>query len=174
MWRPPTTATGEDVTTAVLGPAAWRAAADRRLRDSPGPRALLIVDVDRLRLVNRTVGRPSGDHVLRSVASVLRTVSAPNGVVGRVGDDEFVLLLAGVDRSTAEGLADRIHHHMTRIVAEDAPPGAHHLAPPGAGEVQVTIGVAATSGSDRPPGSVLPDLFWAADAALYTAKSVNR
>jgi diguanylate cyclase (GGDEF)-like protein len=174
VWRPPTTPDGVDVTTAVFSPTTWQALADQQLRDYPKSCALLMVDVDQLRLINQTVGHQNGDHVLRAVADVLRAVSAPGGIVGRVGDDEFVLLMVDVDRSTADAVARKVRQHVALITVESASLAAH--AAPASGEVTVTVGVAAGSGLRGSPGAGpgrwrLTDLFWSADAALYAAKA---
>ena len=75
-----------------------RRAMDDRLQlfiASATPFALMHVDLDFFKSVNDTLGHAAGDHVLLNVARIFRELTRDNDVVGRVGGDEFVLLLPG-------------------------------------------------------------------------------
>ena len=75
-----------------------RRAMDDRLRSliaSATPFALMHVDLDFFKSVNDTLGHAAGDHVLLNVARIFRELTRDNDIVGRVGGDEFVILLPG-------------------------------------------------------------------------------
>lgn len=70
---------------------------------------LLWVSLNRFREVNTSFGHQAGDKVLSSLARRLQTHSSTGGVIGRIGADEFVVLLPGASRARAEILAAHIH-----------------------------------------------------------------
>ena len=76
--------------------------------DAPGF-SVILVDLDRFKIVNDSVGHASGDRVLCDIASRLREIGGPNATVARLGGDEFGLLLDGVsEASGALTVADKI------------------------------------------------------------------
>ncbi|MGY1683050.1 diguanylate cyclase [Geodermatophilus sp. SYSU D01176] len=123
---------------------AARATADR-------PLSLLLVDVDEFKTVNDTLGHLAGDAVLRLVGE---TLARSEGVAGRVGGDEFALLLPGTDLSEAALLAERLVTHVRTAAAPYA--------------ATVSVGAATVTWTD-PVG-----LQAAADAAVYRAKHSGR
>jgi diguanylate cyclase (GGDEF)-like protein len=120
--------------------------------------ALVAVDVNRLKEVNDELGHSEGDRLLTSVASLLQqTFSAlPGSLVGRVGGDEFVVLIPGHDLDQVMDVARELCFAATRL-------------PIGFG---VSCGVA-VSDTDRQLATA-QGLFQAADAALYRAKRESR
>lgn len=120
--------------------------------------AVLLVDIDRFRLVNESQGQAAGDAVLQQVGLLLQDGLRRSDVVGRLGGGEFAALLPGLDRATALTLAEKLR---SRIEAADAGSGKR------AG-VTVSIGLA-MAGPDSQAG--LDPLLAVADAALYAAKS---
>ena len=76
--------------------------------DGGGPAGVLLLDVDRFKEVNDALGHAMGDELLRTVAGRLRA-TLPAGVVGRLGADEFGILLAGEDPArVVASAADRM------------------------------------------------------------------
>ena len=67
--------------------------------------ALCYLDLDRFKVVNDTCGHTAGDNMLREVASLIKEAVRDSDTVGRIGGDEFALLLVGM--SAGEGAADR-------------------------------------------------------------------
>jgi diguanylate cyclase (GGDEF)-like protein len=74
-------------------------------RDTGAGYALCYIDLDRFRLVNATCGHEAGDDLLQWVATRVHEVVGPNDAAGRIGGDEFALLLAGRSEREAERIA---------------------------------------------------------------------
>ncbi len=139
-----------------------------RLDRTPGTVAVLLLDLDRFKRVNDSLGHRAGDEVL--VASAERLVAAcrPTDSVARYGGDEFVVL--------AEGLtsAEDVHELAERLVAALREPFQVTGPMPGDDEqillLTVSVGVAVTTRADHLVG----DLMQEADLALYRAKDRGR
>lgn len=83
-------------------------ALERGARGGP-PLALLLINLDRFRLVNAALGDQAGDAVLRDVAERLRGAVRPSDTVGRLGGDEFVVVCEGLpDDAAGAALAGRL------------------------------------------------------------------
>ena len=121
------------------------------------PMSLAIVDLDRFKDVNDTHDHQVGDAVLCRVAELV-AVAEPSFAV-RLGGDEFLLVLPGLDESAALALAEGVRHR----IEEQTWPAAG-----GPVSVTVSIGVA-TSASSTPS-----DLLRSADANMYRAKRAGR
>lgn len=122
------------------------------------PCALLMLDIDHLKLVNDKFGHPVGDSVIRQIAQTLKEVSRDNDTAARLGGEEFALLLAGVDLDRAVLAAERLRAVLSSKRVE------------GVGTVTVSIGVAAcpeNATSERA-------LYSASDGALYVSKNAGR
>ncbi len=73
------------------------------------PFALLLVDLDRFKAINDTLGHPVGDLLLKAVAGRLREAVREDDVIARIGGDEFAVIAHGAaDRETAQAIAERI------------------------------------------------------------------
>ncbi|MEM9726787.1 MAG: diguanylate cyclase, partial [Pseudomonadota bacterium] len=133
---------------------------------------VLHIDLDRFKQINDTLGHAAGDHVLRHVADTLRAAVGPSDFVGRVGGDEFVVLMdadAGEDTGEGEGsplqsTADGIIEGLSKPVQFDG-----ELCHFGA-SVGIDIGMACASGPEIDPARLLAN----ADIALYSAKGSGR
>ena len=80
----------------------------RRRNSTLAGLSLILIDCDRFKAVNDTHGHLAGDRVLQSVASLLRAVAGPADIPGRLGGDEFCLLVHGHRREELERMADYI------------------------------------------------------------------
>ena len=79
--------------------------------------AVLLVDLDRFRLVNEAHGQLAGDALLRSVAMRLRELAGPTATVGRLGSDEFAVLLGPADVGDVAVLARQIVRSLSSTVS---------------------------------------------------------
>ena len=132
------------------------------LRHSEVPEsiAVLFLDVDRLKLVNDTLGHSAGDQVLITLAARLRDAIRPGDTLARFGGDEFVIVCEGLQRmDEAEHLADRLRAAVALPV-----------------EVVGTVVSLTTSiGIVFGKGGTTPEmLLREADAAMYEAKVLGR
>ncbi|MCJ2035077.1 sensor domain-containing diguanylate cyclase [Methylobacterium sp. J-068] len=140
--------------------AGWAA----RAAGTATPRALLVVDADHFKSVNDRYGHAVGDAVLRGLAECLSaSVHRPGDLVCRVGGEEFVMLLADTDETGAQRIAEKVHAEVAKLGVASA-----GIAP---GSITVSVGLASCPGQ---AGTVLPDLYRLADAALYEAKAAGR
>ena len=130
-------------------------AIERRARCGEGA-SLLLIDVDRFKQVNDTLGHPAGDHVLRSIAAIVRSRARRVDALFRAGGEEFALLLAGADLHDATKVAEEL-----RAAIERAPLAEEDLT--------VSIGISDLRASHTSEGWMQE-----ADAALYLAKRAGR
>ncbi len=124
------------------------------------PLAIVILDVDRFKLVNDRCGHLAGDKVLRAVAARIRAVARRDDVVGRYGGDEFVVVLKKASLATARRIAERLR---TGVSSEAVDIGGRGV------RVTISAGVAAAVRGDD-----VERLVARADAALYEAKHAGR
>jgi diguanylate cyclase (GGDEF)-like protein len=122
--------------------------------------ALLLVDVDRLKLVNDRFGHQVGSSAIQLVAKVLKRVVRSSDCVARYGGDEFVVILRDSDRAGAQIVTNRVNE----MLQEEPILGA------GDHRVRVSIGTA-IYGDD---GSTSEELLAAADTAMYVDKRSHK
>ncbi|WP_421848515.1 putative bifunctional diguanylate cyclase/phosphodiesterase [Novosphingobium sp.] len=125
------------------------------------PATLMMLDLDRFKHVNDTLGHQAGDELLRQVAQRLTRVVGISGEIGRLGGDEFQILLADQeDRGKLGELADKI----IAVISQPYSIDDNHVV------IGVSIGMAIApfDGTDR------EDIVRAADLALYAAKHGGR
>ncbi|MEV6913282.1 GGDEF domain-containing protein [Amycolatopsis sp. NPDC051071] len=149
-----------DAKTGLLNAKAWRdAAADELDRACRAGRhtSLLMLDVDRFKLINDRHGHLIGDRYLAAIAETLRAEVRGTDLVGRFGGEEFVVLLPGTPAVHAHAIAERIRSSIA-CRADGLPE-----------HVTVSIGLA-----DRPGVTDLDALIAVADRALYEAKNTGR
>ena len=123
--------------------------------------ALLLVDLDRFKLVNDTLGHSVGDQLLCEVARRLEACVGGDGVVGRLGGDEFAVVWRGSSEEEAlDALASKIIAELTRTIAIGA----------------ADLHIGATIGISRAPqdGNREETLMRCADLALYSGKEAGR
>ncbi|HEV2815619.1 MAG TPA: EAL domain-containing protein [Allosphingosinicella sp.] len=125
------------------------------------PCAIMFLDLDGFKPVNDTFGHPKGDVVLKSVAQRLLKEAGPFGQVGRMGGDEFAIVIKDANsRRMVETLADR-------LIAAIAEP--FHID-----KAEVRIGVSIGCAFGPVDGQSVDDLIQKADLALYQAKAMGR
>lgn len=131
---------------------------------SKGRGALLVLDLDRFKLINDTLGHRIGDRLLMQVARRLELLQERDGViVSRHGGDEFAVFCPGLDRDEAEKAAAALHERLSVSYLVDG----HELF------VTPSIGVALADFADRRDADV-EGLIRQADAALFAAKEMGR
>jgi diguanylate cyclase (GGDEF)-like protein len=126
-----------------------------------GACALLLVDLDRFKLVNDTLGHSVGDQLLCEVARRLELCVGGDGVVGRLGGDEFAVVWRGAaDVKALDALASKIIIELTRTITIGA----------------ADLHIGATIGISRAPedGNREETLMRCADLALYSGKEAGR
>jgi diguanylate cyclase (GGDEF)-like protein len=122
-----------------------------------GSVALVACDLDRFKAVNDEHGHERGDAVLKDAAYVLRKHLRSFELIYRLGGEEFLVVLPGMEAGDAAALAERLR-------------AAVEWGKPGGLKVTISAGVAAASGSEVD----IDELFKQADAALYEAKRTGR
>lgn len=125
------------------------------------PLSLLIIDLDHFKHVNDTYGHACGDHVLLEFARVCHEIVRAGDAVGRLGGEEFAILLPGTGLDNAQRIAERIRETVE----------LRTIALPKGGTVDVTVSVGlAVHRQDE----ALDALMSRADGAMYEAKCLGR
>lgn len=125
------------------------------------PCAILFLDLDGFKPVNDTYGHPAGDAVLKSVAQRLVKETEDFGTVGRMGGDEFAIVIRDAQsRKSVEDLADRIIESVGK---------PYRFA-----NMEIRIGISAGCAYGPVDGQSVDDLILKADLALYEAKGQGR
>ncbi len=127
------------------------------------PFSLLFFDGDRFKLVNDTYGHGIGDAVLRELGERARSVLRATDTLGRVGGEEFVLVLPGTEQAEACQVAERL-----RVALCSSPLVTEHVS--GGLLVTVSIGVASYPQDAKSSNQLLHQ----ADEAMYWAKRLGR
>lgn len=123
----------------------------------PGPVSVVVLDLDHFKTVNDRYGHAEGDRVLADAGRRLRGVVRESDAVGRLGGEEFVLVLPGMDAADAREVAERARAAVAEVTVGGQP-------------LECSAGVAA-----HPADAVgAAELLAAADAALYAAKDGGR
>ena len=127
--------------------------------------ALLVLDLDRLKPINDNYGHEAGDAVLVEVARRLQAVTRAENIVGRMGGDEFVLVVSHLesDKNAARATVTRIAENLIRVVSEPVVFNGLSL------QVGVSIGI-------RMLGTDVVDaetVINQADEAMYRAKQAG-
>ncbi|MEO5612110.1 MAG: EAL domain-containing protein [Sphingomicrobium sp.] len=153
-----------DSLTGLPNRALMRQTLDEALRNASRRQkgcALFVIDLDRFKNVNDTLGHPIGDALLRQVADRLKSVMGDHGQVGRLGGDEFKAVLPGtVDIGFLESLARTLIEQVSRPYEIEG----HRV------QIGASVGIAIGD-----PGRACADsLIRNADLALYAAKAAGR
>jgi diguanylate cyclase (GGDEF)-like protein len=147
-----------DALTGVLNRGAFQARLDEALAAPHGrPVVLALLDLDHFKLVNDRHGHPAGDRALRRFCAIVQAEARLDDALGRLGGEEFGLLLSGTDLEGAHAFADRLRATVARETA--------------AGEVGLTVSIGLCEAGSE---STSEDLLRSADVALYSAKDAGR
>ena len=123
--------------------------------------ALMMLDLDRFKQVNDTLGHPAGDELLKQVAQRLRSIIGDKGEIGRLGGDEFQVILPDMDdRGQLGELAQRLIQMVSQPYSID---GSRAI-------IGTSVGVAIAPYD----GLESDELVSSADLALYAAKGGGR
>ena len=153
-----------DSLTGLPNRALMRQTLDEALRNATNRRkgcSLFLIDLDRFKNVNDTLGHPIGDALLRQVADRLKSVMGDHGQVGRLGGDEFKAVLPGtVETGLLESLARTLIEQVSRPYIIEG-----H---------RVVIGASVGIAIGDPGRSCADSMIRNADLALYAAKAAGR
>jgi diguanylate cyclase (GGDEF)-like protein len=132
-----------------------------RCRRNGRPATLIMFDLDRFKSINDRYGHAVGDWVLRKVAEVDQAVCAELGRIGRLGGEEFALLLPGMEAAAAAPIAERLRGACAAI---DSSASGHRF------DIRASFGIADSSTA----GHDLNKLLSQADEAMYRSKREGR
>jgi diguanylate cyclase (GGDEF)-like protein len=122
------------------------------------PFGILVIDLDRFKLINDSFGHATGDHALLEVAKTLKGTLRPMDVVGRWGGDEFIAIVHHVNQEVLTQLAVR----CCAMVAQTALPGGD------GGSVFLSVSIGSTLAL---PGDTTENLIKRADELMYQNKT---
>lgn len=122
------------------------------------PVAIVMLNIDRFDLVNDAYGRGVGDDVLVAVADHLRAYTRLEDLIGRLGGDDFVIVLANTDTSGAGKVATRLGAAIGRAAIATR-----------AGSIPVTVSAGIGSGDGSDPA----DIIHRAESALKAAQAAG-
>jgi diguanylate cyclase (GGDEF)-like protein len=150
----------------------WEALLDgcRRMNEASG---VLMIDIDHFKRVNDTHGHATGDEVIRNVATLLKQFESPSCIVGRIGGEEFAVVVKG-SQAEISGVAELIRKQAERLHGDRA-------------ELKCTVSIGVAMDTNSSLSSLPVDdssrlrsrdyatqLLGSADSALYEAKSKGR
>jgi len=150
-----------DRLTGVLNRRGFEERAEVLLGKTPvAAHTLVVCDIDHFKRVNDTYGHSAGDRLLRAFGDVLKRNAGEAVLIGRLGGEEFAVLLSGGSVSDAREFVGRLQADLA---------AGNYWLPPGAAPVSVSLGVAGWLEGER-----YETMFDRADAALYRAKTEGR
>jgi diguanylate cyclase (GGDEF)-like protein len=124
--------------------------------------SLLMVDIDRFKVVNDTYGHPIGDEALIHLVGIIKDAVRMQDLYGRYGGEEFTILLAETSSDEAFQIAERLRQRIadSRLTINNQTI-----------KLTISIGVATVTGHDNP---CLETMINQADTAMYEAKRAGR
>ncbi|UST79625.1 GGDEF domain-containing protein [Pseudomonas siliginis] len=123
---------------------------------------IMMLDLDNFKSINDTFGHAIGDAALKKVASILKAELRKKDIIGRLGGEEFAIVMVGIDAAEARGTAERLRKKIelhARIIEGN--------------QVGLTISIGATFSYNR-DSSAFQELLKIADDALFEAKRRGR
>ncbi|WP_451975128.1 diguanylate cyclase [Azospirillum endophyticum] len=125
------------------------------------PLSVFVLDVDHFKRINDTFGHATGDDALRMVAAGCQAILREYDILGRLGGEEFVVVLPGATAEESRVVAERVRRHLARMPIE---------ASDGSFRLTASIGIAGLDGTT----DTLERAIHRADLALYRAKHLGR
>lgn len=132
----------------------------KRARSNSFPVTLVIADLDHFKEVNDRYGHEAGDNVIATFSKLIATATDRGGIAGRIGGEEFAILLPAADIGAARLFAEGVRAAFSSAIVPGVPSSARLTA---------TFGISARSGD-----KTLSTLLRRADEALYRAKRSGR
>lgn len=127
------------------------------------PLTVLMLDIDHFKQVNDRYGHAAGDQVLMQVADIIRGILRENDLFGRLGGEEFAVILPHMPVRAAEAIAERLRQDVE---------SANILLDEGT-KIRVSVSIGITNATSTHE-TLLERMLSAADTALYRAKSAGR
>ena len=124
--------------------------------------AVLIIDLDHFKKINDKYGHPAGDAVLKLFADVVNSVARRSDISGRLGGEEFAMLLPNTDTEKAQEFCERLHQEIGKAVLKYQDSIIRYT---------VSIGLTAARHGEL---ESIENLLAHADLALYQAKRDGR
>lgn len=153
-----------DALTGVSNRIAFLERSRQLLLSGRSPVGVMMIDLDHFKQVNDTHGHAAGDSVLVSATTRLRHCLQSDDLLGRLGGEEFAIVIVGRSMEDLHAIAERLRD---TIAAEAIPlPDGSSIS------ITASIGLSATNASTTPPS--IEQLLHAADGALYRAKREGR
>jgi diguanylate cyclase (GGDEF)-like protein len=149
-----------DSLTGVLTRRAFMTRLDRVVAENlDQPTSLVLLDLDHFKSINDRFGHPAGDTVLAQTAATMSGLARKSDSIGRLGGEEFGILLPGASLSDAQGIAERLRNRFAQVSIPEIDGGM----------VTVSAGIA-----QRGAGETRQSWFERADRAQYAAKRSGR
>lgn len=135
----------------------WRAGGDRNASFG----SVLMVDFDNFKIINDTYGHPVGDRVLQELAARIQACLEPKDILGRMGGEEFLVVLPGVGVSACREIAERLCQAVRGTLFD---PENYRISG------SISVGMATMQAHDGSVDAMLHD----ADQGLYVAKNSGK
>lgn len=127
---------------------------------SNGMHALFLIDIDNFKTVNDTFGHQVGDRVISEIATLIKSVFRETDIVGRIGGDEFFVLMKNTDKNSTRSKAHNLIFVLQHICA----------TPSTKLELSASVGISIFDNGDKN----LERLYKEADLALYHSKECGK
>ncbi len=151
-----------DELTGVFGRRAFIRTVLKRLKSKRRrPFTLLVIDIDFFKAINDNYGHPEGDKVLKSVAQCLQEQLREGDIIGRLGGEEFGVIISHQQPQHSYAIADRLRESVSALSIQS-----------GSEPINVTISVGMSSSNNVE--DTWYTLFDRADKELYNAKKGGR
>lgn len=127
--------------------------------------SVLVIDLDKFKDINDKYGHPAGDEILKDFSTRINTTIRKSDLVGRIGGEEFAIMLPDTTVDKAYQLSERLHSVIreSSVIYEDSPI-----------KYTVSIGLVSSSSFASEKIECIENILKQADKALYQAKEKGR